>query len=68
MTPQQERDLRVAGKTLARSIEEVVFCTVHPTLTGPHRREIALDGFADALVRVVKVAASVADPAKGGEQ
>jgi hypothetical protein len=57
MTPAQELDLKVAAESLGRSIEEIVFCTLHPQLTGPHRRDVALRGFAEAVVCVVKRAA-----------
>lgn len=56
MTPQQEIDLKVAGNNLGRCIEEIIFCTVHPTLTGPHRREIAINTFGESIVTLIKQA------------
>lgn len=55
MTTQQELDLLVAYKNVARSIEEIMFCTMHPQLTGTYRREEAIKTYATACVDVDKI-------------
>lgn len=52
MNKQQELDLKVAYSNIARAIEEIIFCTIYPQITGPNRRDNAIKTFAEANIRV----------------
>lgn len=55
MTPDKELDIKTAGRHLAISIEEIIFCTVHPTLIGRDRREQAIKTFSENLLYLIKL-------------
>jgi hypothetical protein len=55
MDRRQESDIKLAGSHLGRCIEEIVFCTIQPHLTGGQRREIAIRTFGESILDLVRV-------------
>ena len=51
----KELNIKVAAKQVSRAIEEVIFCSIHPQMTGEHRREAAHNTFAESIVKLIEV-------------
>lgn len=55
MTPQEELDIKVSAMALGRALEEIMFCSFFPKMTGPYRRDEAIKTFGESVVNLVKL-------------
>lgn len=58
MTPAREHDIKVAAVNVSRSIAEVIYCSIQPQITGPHRIDEAHRTFGESIVNLVRTLSS----------